>query len=219
MHIKEYITGELKLFKIQKKSMGVLFYIPVFVNWLVLPVLSYFIFTKWGDSIITYSETLRYIQYFTPFAVSIWILFSLSEYVEGKGNELYFTSRRMRFVNVIFWLILYITIAAVPFVIYEQWIAGISSELFRIAVECIFFAGLTYCMTFITSTPAAMAIALIYTMFAALGVKNTDNFLIYYDGRAIFEAGVTEKYEMMLLAAVALFVCAAIANRKFKRYR
>lgn len=219
MHIKKYIAGELKLLQIQQKSMGLLFYIPIFINWLVLPVLSYFIFARWEQSIITYSEILRYIQYFTPFAVSIWILFSLSEYVEGRGNELYFVSRRMRALNVLLWLMVYIAIATAPFVIYQQWAEGISAEIFRIAAECVFFAGLTYLLVFVTSAPATMAIVLIYTVFAALGANNTDSFLIYYDGRRICDAGAADKYRLLMAAAVVLFICAAIANKRFKKYK
>lgn len=220
MHIKRYIVKEMRVLHMQKKGMGLLFYVPLVVNWGMIPFLSWLIFQHWGDTEQAYTQILSYLQYFVPFISSWWLLFSFAEYVEGEGNELYFVQNRMRMRNALEWMMIYVIIMLMPFLLYADMIRGFHTESLRMIIECAMFSGITYALLFLSAVvPITLVILLVYSTFCSLGAINTENILIYHDIRPWSMNLFTEKYIYLLLLSVVAFISGAVVNYKFQRFQ
>lgn len=219
MHIKKHIIRGMRTLRMQKKGMGMLFYIPLLMNWVFIPMLAYLIYGHWGDDEMTYTEVLKYLQYFIPFLSTWWILFSFAEYVEGMGNELYFVQGRMRVYNTLAWLGIYLIVMVIPFLFYAEMISGFQIECLRMAIECILFSCVTYMLLFLlASVPMTLVILLIYSIFSSLGALNTETVLIYYDIRVWSGELFTEKYLYLLLVGILALIIGVITNCRFRKY-
>lgn len=219
MYIKKHIICVLRTLQMQKKGMGLLFYIPLLFNWMLIPALAYFIYGRWGDEGMTYTEVLKYLQYFVPFLSAWWILFSFAEYVEDNGNELYFIQGRMRVYNTLAWLGVYLIVMAIPFLFYAEMISEFQIEYLRMAIECILFSCVTYMLLFLlASVPMTLVILLVYSIFSSLGALNTETVLIYYDIRVWSGELFAEKYLYLLLLSILALIIGAITNYRFRKY-
>ena len=220
MFVKEYLTGEFRIARMQKRGMGKLFYVPFLVNWALLPALAYLNCSRWGDSEMARLETLKYLQYFVPFFLSWWVLLAFSEFIEGKGNELYYLTRRSKAAAVCLWLLFYLAVVSLPFFLYQQWLPGMPAEAIRLYIECFFFAALTYFLLFALSSAAmTMILLLIYTTFSAMGDLGKAD-AVRYVGLDLWSGQVfADKYLFFLLAGAALFALGAAVNHKYRNYQ
>ena len=122
MRIKEHLVNQARLVYIQKKSMGLLFYIPVAVNWILLPILTFLLYFRWGGGSFAAAEVLKLFQFFVPFFNSWWLILAFSEYIEGRGNELYYIAGRMKSGLAVLWTAIYFCLTGLPFVFYRIWL-------------------------------------------------------------------------------------------------
>lgn len=220
MRIKEYMMKEMRIMAIQKKSMGLMFYIPIAVNWCLLPILVFLLHHRWGDDGFTYVEALKLLQLFIPFFLSWWLLLALSEHIEGVGNELYYTMGRMKTGEVCIWTVMYLCMTAIPFLLYQSWLTGIEQELLRIAIECVFFAGFSYLLLFLSSSSAVlMAVSLIYTFASSFGVTEISAVIRYSDGEIWSAERFYEKYIFFLAGGIFMLAAGACINSRYKNYQ
>ncbi|MEE0514624.1 MAG: hypothetical protein UC961_03120, partial [Emergencia sp.] len=49
------------------------------------------------------AEVLKLFQFFVPFFNSWWLILAFSEYIEGRGNELYYIAGRMKSGLAVLW--------------------------------------------------------------------------------------------------------------------
>ena len=220
MRIKEHLVNQARLVYIQKKSMGLLFYIPVAVNWILLPILTFLLYFRWGGGSFAAAEVLKLFQFFVPFFNSWWLILAFSEYIEGRGNELYYIAGRMKSGLAVLWTARYFCLTGLPFVFYRIWLPTLGIEILRIFIECIFFAGITYFLLFITSSSAStLAVMLIYPTVSSFSTAPALQHLRYVCIEPWTLRLFLEKYCFFLVVGCVFFAGGMIANRKYRKYQ
>ena len=66
------------------------------------------------------AEVLKLFQFFVPFFNSWWLILAFSEYIEGRGNELYYIAGRMKSGLAVLWTAIYFCLTGLPFVFLQN---------------------------------------------------------------------------------------------------
>ncbi len=219
MHIKRNLIYHKRIFLIQQKTMGIWFYIPIIMNLIIIPLMSWFIYGKWGDSAISYVEILSYMQYFVPLGLAWWILLAFTEYVEGRGKELYYIDKRIKLGNLCCWVLFYLMIVLIPFGFAAALVDDFMIEYVRIVIECILYAGMCYMLLFLTASAAVtLVIILIYTVYCSFGLFDVSPVFIYFLKEPWCEEVFLGKYFYIGMIGCICFIIGRKLNEVFEKY-
>lgn len=97
------------------KSLRFLYWVPLAVLFLLLPVLSIEHVHSTGMSETTFLKTFMELQRYVPFMATWWILFGLREYAEGNGKELLYVYKPSLLPDFFFHLYLVCAACSRPF--------------------------------------------------------------------------------------------------------
>lgn len=165
MHTEKHLRASGKL-RCTLKNLGGLRFVPLIVFNLVLPILIFMGYRKYGPSELFEMELLDLTQYFLPLFSIWWVVFVLREYLEVDGNELFYIGGRkiifkelglvylVAMLNIMLLIVLCIIL-----------LPSFFPESVRIVSACVFYFGLTYCMAFLLkSVSMTLLILLLYTL-------------------------------------------------------
>ena len=102
----------LRLTYYHLKSLRFLYWVPLAVLFLLLPVLSIEHVRSTGMSETTFLKSFMELQRYVPFMATWWILFGLREYPEGNGKELLYVYKPgllPDFFMIFIWYALHVT--------------------------------------------------------------------------------------------------------------
>lgn len=202
------------------KSMGALRFVPLVVFnglLLILPIAYYY---SNGANDDLYFHLMQLTQFFMPLFSVWWVVFTLREYLESDGNELFFAggNRTVWKELAAVFLIAMGNIAAL-FIFYSFLIPEFTVESLRIVSACIFYFGLTYGLAFFVKS--VLIILLILMLYTLLNFSVTVETLVFpffmsrhpLTGSEIFTACLP-----LLLAALLLSGIGYWASKKFTHY-
>lgn len=213
MSNKKHIRDALLCFKIELKSTQYTFFVPLGVQWIVLPLLVGVIYRHygWGDEL--YSWIIRLYQVFTPI-LSVWCPLVISgEYVEGDGHELLYVYRKSMITMYLGFFILSCFVLAVPFVPYTIMYSNMLWEYIRIVLEIFFYFGASYMLLYgLRSVPITFMGIIVYTLISTYFGNGGRNFLIYFDMLSMSEELMKKVYLPFGLIGLTFWICGYVYN-------
>lgn len=128
---------------LQLKSIKNLFFFPLIIVHLVLPLISYLMSRNQELSFFDY--IIIFSQMFTPISSVLWSLFILNESLDGKGNELLFIAKnRMKLLDCFIVFMLFFITVVLQFIIYSFFENALLLEIVRLFFICLFFFSAAY---------------------------------------------------------------------------
>lgn len=163
------------------KNVGLLRFVPFVVLNLIVPIINYMSYKKYGVDSAFLNEIINTALMFIPVFAAWWPLFILKEYVEADGNELLALFdkhwQEILFVCVNF---IYILNVSVLFVVYTHLFEELKIFYVWLVILCIFYASLAWMISLLTrSTTLALMVVLIYTLINQLINNNRVICLLY----------------------------------------
>lgn len=213
-------NGKLLVLTIERtfllfKNIGLLFFVPIIVVDVLIPVLNYISYSVHGISDELYYRISELTQIFIPFFSVWWVIFILKEFVDSDGCELLYTNQKTPAKSSIFMAfgIYCLNIIALYF-IYSCLFKNFLMELIKILMVCVFFFGLSLFFSKLTdSTSITILILVMYTLINLIDYKHEGIFPLYFTGE---KASLTMLFiNSIPLAAIGLaFLLAGIFLRK-----
>ncbi|MDD3185355.1 MAG: hypothetical protein PHT76_08675 [Anaerostipes sp.] len=206
-------------FKGRRREQGILFYVPFFFNYILIPFVVFMTFQKYGLEDETYSNIANFSQYFTPVLTVWWIFLAFIKYIDGEGNEIYYVKNRIKLKEVLLFLGIYVVSTIVPFICYSRMFSGMWLEWLRIVVECIVFAAISYCLLFLIQNIAITMIPVIGYAFGSVFLRGEQpSKLLYYGEQKATVEILKDKYLLLLGISVVCFAIGVLANWKKEKY-
>ncbi len=207
----------LKKNEMRRKEMGLVFWVPLLVLLIVLPVWLYAILENdLLEAYEKYGVFLSVTEGILPFFSVFWIVLSAYDWVESDGWELYYLyekkpDRAAGFYGEVFHVLL-----LVSYLFYGVCLEGFFYEYFRIASVCVFFQGLAVCLLYLLrSQVIAYFMVFLYVLYSGFAYLNGDKGLFCYlndmpksMGEDYFRAGCFG------LSGIFLWFAGAMAGRR-----
>lgn len=160
------------------KNIGILRFVPLIVLDVIIPLL---IFMNVLDGENTEKNLLTIVHYILPLN-SVWFsLFTMKEFIEAEGKEIYYMLGK---VNILaeafkFYLILFLNVLFLLIIICVI-IPEFSVEIFRIFAACLFYFSIVYFVSMVSkSTSIALFFVVLYTLINVIFRTHEVQFLIY----------------------------------------
>lgn len=160
------------------KNIGILRFVPLIVLDVIIPLL---IFMNVLDGENTEKNLLTIVHYILPLN-SVWFsLFTMKEFIEAEGKEIYYMLGK---VNILaeafkFYLILFLNVLFLLIIICVI-IPEFSVEIFRISAACLFYFSIVYFVSMVSkSTSIALFFVVLYTLINVIFRTHEVQFLIY----------------------------------------
>ena len=185
------------------KSLRFLYWVPLAVLFLLLPVLSIEHVHSTGMSETTFLKTFMELQRYVPFMATWWILFGLREYAEGNGKELLYVYKPSLLPDFFFIFIWYALHAAVLFALYGIFLENYWMDYLLMMIQSLVFASATFFLMLLCRTIAVpFLINVLYEIFCIYSNMNT---LTYIN---MLSVNRIEQIEDLRLPYLPLFVFA-----------
>ncbi len=148
MCIKRYITKYLFVIYGNFKKMGCLFWIPIFIICVFLPLVNL------RDCISPNVYSKYFIDsrnmYLIPVGVVVWIFLTLKPYVSENGRELLYVYTKSKLAEVLIETVLYNIMVLIPFIILYARVLDDPILIYIKYLICSFmFASITYLVIFL----------------------------------------------------------------------
>lgn len=173
-----YAKRILKFHILKRKELGLGYYLPIAVVFVLLPFL---VVNQSRDATVfhikTYEKILMTTQLLIPVCSVFWLLFQLDEWIDYKKKELYSFVYNNSIVVAVYYSF-YFNLLLIPAYLFLEWrIAGFFYEYFRILCVCVFFQGAVLVVLTLAKTKwLAVLLVFLYILFSNY---NRDNRLSY----------------------------------------
>lgn len=219
MHTEKHLRASGRL-RCTLKILGGLRFVPLVVFNLVLPILIFMGYRKYGPSELFEMELLDLTQYFLPLFSIWWVVFVLREYLEADGNELFYIGGRKIIIKELglVYLIAMLNIMLL-IVLCIILLPSFFPESVRIVSACVFYFGLTYCMAFLLkSVSMTLLILLLYTLLN-FALSFNELFFPLYMSRQLIEIDelLTICFPLFALG-IFLVIVGLWLNKRFLSY-
>lgn len=221
MRIKQYLRLHVQRVVGHMKSLGLLFWVPIAILDVFLPLLLLAGYFKEGISENLQQTFQDFTRMLVPFLSAWWPLFLSKEYLEADGNELLFVCKnRGKLGDFLQAFVLYLCNAALIYaVVIPLLFPQMALEPVFMLGACIWYFGVFYFLAFLTqSVTINLMVLLLYTLANVLIRSDTVMFPLYYSGYPV-EAPVLLMTALPLTAAgVVLILLGTVLNKKKLRF-
>lgn len=211
MLLKKYLNLTIILFKTQKIAA----LIPIFIYYLVIPILNYAVYLKSGIEFELYSNIVTYMQILIPI-FSVWPgSINIREHIEGDGRELLYLANRNSDIFIFAISSVINLICLVPlFSVYCSLFENMVFECARLILFILFFCCTTLSVLIITNnlslSLSAMLIYVLVSIFA-----DSKSWLLYYNPDVIEPPMILiECIPLAGIGIIALITAVAVRSRK-----
>ncbi len=221
MHYKRIITLYIQRMCLHLKSIGALFWVPIFILNLLVPLLNYLTYSKHAVGEELYTEILKNCLWYYPFFSNWWPLFLMKEYLETDGNELLFVySGKNKLIDLSSVFLLSIINVLLWFIPYTVLFPMMKYELLRVLTICFLYFSFSYFLTFLSrSILIPLMILLLYNLGAILYAGTTVTIPVFYINYETFTPILyLEQYFPFLLAAFYFLAMGIILNKKISHF-
>lgn len=221
MHYKRTITLYIQRICLHLKSIGVLFWVPIFIFNLLVPLLNYLTYSKYAVGEELYTEILKNCLWYYPFFSNWWPLFLMKEYLETDGNELLFVySGKNKLIDLASVFLLNIINILIWFIPHTVLFPMMKYELLRVLTICFLYFSFSYFLTFLSrSILIPLMILLLYNLGAILYAGTTATLPIFYINYETFTPILyLKQYFPFLIAAFSFLGMGIILNKKISHF-
>ena len=220
MHTEKDMRLSIYSVKYYLKSIGGLRFVPLVIFNLILPVLIFIGYRKYGTSELFEMELLDLTQYFLPLFSVWWTVFVLREYLEADGNELFYIGGKRIIVKELglIFLVAMLNIALLVAVCVAL-LPSFIIESVRIISVCLFYFGLTYCMAFLLKSVTMTLLTLILYTLLNFTLSFNNMFFPLYMSRQLIEISelLTICFPLFALGLLLILVVHRL-NKRFLSY-
>lgn len=205
---------------LQLKSIKNLFFFPLVIVHIFLPLISYIM--SMNQDISFFEYFIIFSQMLTPISSVMWTMFILIECIDGKGNELLFVAnnRNKLFDCLTVFGLFFITIV-IQFLLYSFFEKAMLAEILRLFFICLLFFGVTYFLVFLTKSIALTLMGLIIYIIVNVIVDGHDEKVSfikyinfdYYDKELFINQSLP-----MLGISIVFIIIGFILNKKYCKY-
>ncbi len=220
MRFEKHIALSFNRLIYHLKSIGLLFFIPLVIIDILIPILNIMEYSKYGIGEELYIHILQYSQWFFPFFSVWWVLFVLREYIESDGNELlYVHADRCKLKDILCLFILYIINITILYFIYDALFPDMKYEFLKILSVCIFYLGITYFFTYLTkSITITLLILILFTLANITYGSNIMIFPLYYTLDKITVSLYINSYLPLMLTGLILLFVGVVLNKRWLKF-
>ncbi len=202
-------------FMCQLLNMGLLFFVPLMVYYMLIPILI----CAFVQNPLTGSEAYDYLEQFGYFVVPIfstwWVHMFLKEYVEGDGREVLLLGGGIASLSFMFFLLHSITL--LPMYLFFDNTQGEVTELFlQFQIISFLMCGITlYASTMLKSISLSALIVMAYCAWSNVVSQNLDQFdsWKFTNMRPDYFWGDNSKF---LLIGIVFWVLGVLQSRKME---
>lgn len=201
------------------RGLGITRFVPWMVELIVLPVVLFSIYLKYGGGLEFGSAAQFLFNLLLPMFSAWWNICILQQYVENEGNEMYFLYKKSKLGTVFKYLILY----CIPVCILHG-IAGFGCnllwrELPGVLIACIFVNSIAYLfLMLVPSSIAAILLSVAYPIYVVYFYNGGFRWFIYYYRQQVSGEIVRQGLLPMLIAAACVFIVGYEANIRRNTY-
>lgn len=201
------------------KGMGILFWFPVLINNILVPIMVFISYSNYGYGEKTYNNIVYYVQIFSPFFSTFWIYLHMVKYIDTKGKEIFYITNRIKMKEIIFLYIFYIFTNTVPFIWYIKMYSRLVFEWLHLIMVYFFLCAMAYCMCYLfRSVALAILPVLCYTFLAITGSDRVVPVWSYYEPNGMEIEMFREKYVWFLLGGIFFLVAGRFLNERYTDY-
>jgi len=205
---------------IRKREQGKLFYVPFLFNYILIPLLFFLTYRKYGMGDQARNIIVSFSQYFTSILVCWWIFPALIKYIDTEGNEIFYIQKRMKWKEVFNFFLFYVFSNTMPFIIYCWFFHDMWLEWIRIFIEIMLFASMSYCLAFVFNHIAfAIAAVMTYAFSSVFFTELKTSIWIYYGMNTMTLESLKSKYLILFGSAIVLFFIGIVVNGKKESYK
>lgn len=163
------IVAAIFLSYLNLRKLGILYFVPLAVLFILIPILGYGYLSFHGAGENAFFLIFYDLQKFIPFFGCWWILFSLSDYAEGKASELIRTYKKTVLADFTFlftWYLLHVMalFGGLGILVNNYWM-----DFPLILIQTAIFTSAAFFLLFATRTMLApFLVILFYEIFAML---------------------------------------------------
>jgi hypothetical protein len=213
------ISRKIKHYGCLLRSLGAIFFIPILVNDILIPVLVAMSYMHYGADEHTFTTIVDNVQVFSPFLSTLWIYIHLIKYIDAKGNEMFYLCDRIKAKEILFLYLFYTVTNTLPFFWYVRLYAELGWEWLHLAIVFFFMAGLAYFMSYLFKSIALAIIpALCYAFLAVAGNGSKPAVWSFYEGNGMPPAMLGTKYVWFVVVGVLFFAAGLALNKIYTDY-
>lgn len=209
---KKFVNN-CKLLKYLLKNIGTLRFIPFIIINILVPLL---ILINLLNPKNLEANMLIITQYFLPF-FSVWLsLFTMKEFIEADGKEIYYMAGRINILKEIikFFIISLLNILiilAVSFI----FVPVLVIETIRIVCSCIFYFSLAYFVSMLSkSTSISLLILILYTLVNVILKSHIIRFPLYCSTNIISYNDILKVFLPLFIVSVILIALGKIFEKR-----
>ena len=221
----------LKKQKFYFKNIKSLFWVPVVLLLIVMPVVVGALYNAMADQeSIALQNILTIFQQIIPLFSTWWLVFILREYIDGDGAEILYTYEsvyRSKLGVVLLTLACYLLVLAADYlllsVLYLKWAGLIWIDFVKMSIICLFFNSFVYLIMYLLrSTTAGIICSILYYFAVSLTGQMGNPFVsVYfeYGGNQLGFVSASDlgsHYLVVLLLSFALLALAYIREREYR---
>lgn len=215
MRIKKYLDKCIRGLYYQLKGIGMFALVPVFVLYILLPVMNIFAYHFQGSGNIEqlYDNILRMGQYFIPLMSVWWLLFVLEHYIEEPMHELLYLDYRVKLGEFLLLYFSFLVLMIPPFLIYTRIFPVLWWLFLKLAIMNLFYFASAYGTSyFLGKIIPGVILVIFYTIYViAAGRQEGALFMLsLLTGQELWQA-----MWGYLLAALLLLLLGGISNYYF----
>ena len=217
MFIKRHLNTYLIRLFYHVKNIGVLFWVPIFVFIVLIPMLNYMQYIRDGIDEALYLNIIRYGQWLMPF-FSVWnVIFVLRESVESEGYELFFmVHHRLKIIDILGVFGISLIFITPLFFVYGLLFTNMWFEYIRILSISFLFLNFVYGVTYLfkSITPTIMFLIL-YIFGSIIVVDHYAVFLFFYNLEVMSWRLFIEYYLILILIGCLFFLVGNYTSKKY----
>lgn len=210
----------IKLLYFDFKNLRGYYFIPIFILYILIPILNVGMVKMSGSIENAYYLVFREAEKYLPIMSVWWTTFVFREYIEGDGNEILYCinkTGKLKAFQIIFIFLWYIFHVSILFLVYSIFWDNILLQFIKIIIQCFFFTSLMYMFIyFFKSTTISFMILLLYELFALFMNSDFINFIsIFENGKMIKLDVIISKYLIVMVLSGLLFIIGVYKNNKY----
>ncbi|NYB75549.1 ABC transporter permease [Sedimentibacter hydroxybenzoicus DSM 7310] len=210
---------DIRLIYYDFKNLKTYFYVPIFIIYLFIPVLSIGMVKMYGvenSKIMIFKE----VEKFIPIISMWWTTFIFREYIEGDGNELLYCinkTGKIKSFQIFIIFLCYVLHVGILFLVGNIFWDNILFEFIKTVVQCFFFTSAIYVLIYtLKSTTISFMILLIYALFSLfINSKISQVISIFGNGDILIMNIISTKSLKILFVSTILFIIGVYKNKVF----
>lgn len=199
---------------LQAKNMKWLFFVPLAVFYILIPLMAY-AFTLNPIAPQDLNSSLVDVCYLLVPVFSVWWLYlSLKEHLEGEGNELLVMSGGVGAVSVVFFCLTMVSCLPV-FLFYDNSTDEITTLFLQMAVASFLMYGVVLAAAFFFRSVAVAILAAL--CFAILGTSTVEKLSLIEYGRMMGSTMWYDEAKPLIVLGIVLWAYGILRSRRYRQ--